>query len=215
MIDTIIFDFDGTMVDTEDYHTESLQSTIKEVMGIGLTSEQVEQRAGMTYKDKLIDLFDGKITDEQIEEISKKSYSKFKENFLDKITLKPGLLEFISKIVGKYKIGAYSPNEKIVLVTILKKFNLLKHFETVVSIEDVEKPKPHPEGYLKVAEILGSKPENCLVFEDTPTGFSAAKGAGMKTIVVFNPYLKDPKYPEADGFIKDFVGFDVEDIKKL
>jgi HAD superfamily hydrolase (TIGR01509 family) len=216
MIDTIIFDFDGTLVDTEDIHTTVLKDIMEKETGREFTREEIAEKAGMVYADKMRAIFkEHGMKGFDVEKISKTVYPNYKKIFLGKVKLKPGVRELLESLHEKYKIGIYSPNDRSVLVRTLEKFDLMRFFGVIVSIEDVEKPKPDPEGYLLAAKKLGSKPENCLVFEDTPTGFTSAKGAGMKTIVLKNPYLKNPKYPGADGFIDDFMGFDLATLKKF
>ena len=58
------------------------------------------------------------------------------------------------------------------------------HFEVVVTAEDVQHPKPHPETFLRAAELLGVAPEHCLAFEDAVPGLEAARAADMDVIDV-------------------------------
>ena len=72
--------------------------------------------------------------------------------------------------------------------------------ERFVSADDVENGKPHPEAYLKGAEILGVSPEACVVVEDAPSGVSSAKSAGMRVIAVATTYREDDLH-EADAVV--------------
>jgi sugar-phosphatase len=72
--------------------------------------------------------------------------------------------------------------------------------ERFVSADDVENGKPHPEAYLKGAEILGVSPEACVVVEDAPSGVSSARSAGMRVIAVATTYREDDLH-EADAVV--------------
>jgi mannitol-1-/sugar-/sorbitol-6-phosphatase len=78
--------------------------------------------------------------------------------------------------------------------------------ERFVSADDVENGKPHPEAYLKGAEILGVSPEPCVVVEDAPSGVSSAKSAGMRVIAVATTYREDDLH-EADAVVASLTDF--------
>ena len=78
--------------------------------------------------------------------------------------------------------------------------------ERFVSADDVESGKPHPEAYLKGAEILGVSPEACVVVEDAPSGVSSAKSAGMRVIAVATTYREDDLH-EADAVVASLTDF--------
>ena len=204
MLQAVIFDFDGTLVDSEYLHCFALSKTITTNTGIPITPEQVGLLAGMTYAEKAKILLKDKGKFD-IEKIAAEAYDYFLSIALDKIKLRRGAKRVIKMIHSlNLKIGLYSPNKKEFLTSVLSKFDLLKYFDVIVGREDVSRPKPDPEGYLLAAKKLKVRPEDCLVFEDTPTGFTSAKQAGMKVIVLYNPYLKDPHYPGAIMQINDY-----------
>ena len=78
--------------------------------------------------------------------------------------------------------------------------------ERFVSADDVENGKPHPEAYLKGAQILGVSPEACVVVEDAPSGVSSAKSAGMRVIAVATTYREDDLH-EADAVVASLTDF--------
>lgn len=216
MIQAIIFDFDGTLAETEYIHIQSLKEAFEEETGLTINKDEIGEKGGMMYYDKLTIIFrDHGITDFDKMKIADMAYEKYKKVFLDKVGPRVGVINVVKKLAGNYKIGVCSPNEKSVLEDTLKKFNIREFFDVIVSIEDVERPKPDPEGYVLAAKRLGVKPEECLVFEDTPTGFTSAKSAGMKVIALHNPYLKDPEYPGMEMFLKSFEDFDINSINNF
>lgn len=72
--------------------------------------------------------------------------------------------------------------------------------ERFVTADDVENGKPHPEAYLKGAEILGASPETCVVVEDAPAGIQSAKAAGMKVVAVATTHREEQLH-EADAVV--------------
>lgn len=215
-IDTVIFDFDGTLADSEAIHVDVLKQALKQKLNIDVAAEEIEELAGMTYAAKIKHILRDKNIMFDEKEISKLAADQYVKMFDSRIMLRKGakeLLETISSL--DLKIGLYSPNSRHVLETTLKKFNIKGYFQVVVSAEDVKTPKPDPEGYLLAAKKLKTEPEKCLVFEDTPTGFTSAKSAGMKVAVVYNPYLRNPQFPKADAFVKTFEGIKKDFFKKF
>jgi beta-phosphoglucomutase-like phosphatase (HAD superfamily) len=87
--------------------------------------------------------------------------------------------------------------------------NTRGYFEAIVSADDVETSKPHPETFLSAAQQMGVQPTECIVFEDTPKGVEAALNAGMKAVVVTT--LHQPgeftQYPNVIAYGKDFTAF--------
>ncbi|MBC7961188.1 MAG: HAD family hydrolase, partial [Vallitaleaceae bacterium] len=88
------------------------------------------------------------------------------------------------------KTGIGTSNSKELVELIVNRFDLGYYFGSIRTSCEVEKGKPHPDIYLKVAADLGVKPENCLVFEDVPMGIMAGKNAGMKVCAVYDDFSK-------------------------
>jgi len=215
MIKAVIFDFDGTLVDSEELHCIALAKSIKDNTGVDIKPKEVGLLAGMTYAEKTKRLLNGKASYD-INKIVDEAYNYFLSIALEKIKLRRGAKRIIKMMHSLgLKIGLYSPNKKEFLQGVLAKFDLLKYFDVIIGREDIQRPKPDPEGYLLAAKLLGVDPKECLVFEDTPTGFESARQAGMKVITLYNPYLKDPQYPGAIRQIKEYREIKKEFIQSL
>lgn len=89
------------------------------------------------------------------------------------------------------------------------------YFKVLVSSDQVEKAKPHPDIFLKTAELLKFNPRECLVLEDSPNGIAAAKAASMFCIAVPNKYLQDGDFSKADLQIPSLELLDFALIQKL
>lgn len=91
-----------------------------------------------------------------------------------------------------------------------KRPELLGYFDTVVTLNKVDKPKPDPEGYLLAAKELNVKPENCLVFEDSLVGMEAGRNAGMKVIGLATTNPREVIQSSADKIIDDYIGLTID-----
>lgn len=87
----------------------------------------------------------------------------------------------------------------------LGKSGLLPYFETIVTADDVAQHKPAPDVYLRASDELGALYEDCVVFEDAPSGVEAAKRAGMKCIAVRTPYVDPSHLSEADLIVESLA----------
>jgi beta-phosphoglucomutase-like phosphatase (HAD superfamily) len=97
---------------------------------------------------------------------------------------------------------------------VLDGLNIRNYFSALISADDVEKSKPHPETFLKCAAAIGIATEDCLVFEDAPKGVEAAMNAGMKAVVLLTMHerCEFDSYPNVLFCIKDFTN---EKLKEL
>jgi beta-phosphoglucomutase-like phosphatase (HAD superfamily) len=104
-------------------------------------------------------------------------------------------------------IGLATNGEPANVDLVLNGANIRKYFKAIVSGHDVERPKPYPDIYLKAAGMLGLKPENCIVFEDSLTGIEAARAAGMRVAGLTTTFSK---LSNVDLAIPDFLDPNLE-----
>lgn len=177
-----IFDMDGTLVDNMQAHTEAWGKLLAENNIEMDAHEFLVKTAGQTNKEIMPKVF-GDISDERIAELATRKESLYREIFLPIRKPVEGLIEFLeaSKELGikmAVATAAGIPNMEF----ILDGLDLRKYFQTVTTAVDVKRGKPDPEIFLKSAQTLNVKPQNCIVFEDAIGGFQAAHRAGMKSI---------------------------------
>jgi len=208
MLKAIIFDFDGVIADTEPLHLKSFQLTLKE-NGIELTDEEYASEY-LAYDDKTFfkELFKNRKFDhdENIisEFIARKSHH-FNNVLRGNILILEGVPDFIATVSGIYPLSIGSGALRSEIVEILEYAELRKHFEIIVSADDVVNCKPDPEVYLKVLDQLNEtglakdsiSADQCLVIEDSVSGIEAAHSAGMRCLAVTNSYNAE-KLSQAD-----------------
>jgi beta-phosphoglucomutase len=187
VIEAIIFDLDGVIVDTAHYHFIAWQRLAKE-LGITFTEAENERLKGVSRMRSLeiiLEIGGVSLSKEKMEELATKKNSWFVE-YIEAIKpeeIFPGVKEMILKLRDQgYKIALASSSKNAEMVlTLLQIKNL---FHVVVDGTMITHSKPDPEIFLLAASKLGIEPDYCVVFEDAEAGVEAAIAAGMKCVGV-------------------------------
>lgn len=206
MIEAIIFDMDGVLVDSEPIHVEieKQQFLLNEVT----ISEEEHQKYMGTASDMMWRTIAERqkmrlSIEELIEQNRTESIRIFSE--LTEIPVMPGLVELLEKLKAKkYPLAVASSSFPEIIDIILEKTQLKKYFKVIVSGEEAGKSKPEPDVFLLAAQKLGIKPENCLVIEDSFNGIAAAHAAGMSCVAYQSPGVDPKTQREADSVVKSF-----------
>ncbi len=214
----LIFDMDGTMVDNMMVHHRGWQKTLAEY-GLDLTLEEVKATCHGKNVEIIERLFPGQYNLAERERISFEKESGYRAIFLPELNLVDGLSELLEtarKAGIPMGIGTAAPKANVDFV--LDNLHIRHYFKAVVHADDVDKGKPNPEVFFKVADRMGMPYRECLVFEDSPTGAKTALNAGMKAIVLTTTHAEH----EFTGILSvircvpDFTGIDIlSEIEKL
>lgn len=206
MIEAIIFDMDGTLVDTEPFNTEIERRQFQH-NNLNISEEEHAKYLG-TASEAMWREIAGRYNLEKsvlqlVEENQAESIAYFSE--LDEIRVMPGLIKLLEKLRKRdFPVAVASSSSPEIIDLILTKTNLKKYFDVIVSTQEVGKSKPSPDVFLKTAEKLGFEPYKCLVVEDSKNGITAAQSAGM-ICVAFQSETADPvNHKEADAVIRNF-----------
>ena len=218
-IDAIIFDMDGTLIDSMWIWSAIDQEYLKKYH---LTEPESfhEDMEGMSYTEVaqfFLDTFPQ--LNCSLEEIMDEWMDMAYDKYMHEVTLKEGVLSFICKMrqSGK-KVGIATSNEKSLVNDTLDALKVRAQFDSVRSACEVAAGKPSPDVYLLVAEDLGVQPERCLVFEDVPMGIKAGKNAGMMVCAVEDVFSKQQnkkKRELADYYIQDYNDIEKETYEVL
>jgi len=210
----IIFDLDGVIVDTAKYHYLAWRKLANR-LGFEFSQKQNELFKGVSRKrcmDILLEMGNVTATQEQKEAwmIEKNDdYLAFIEEMDDSEILPdvPKMLHFLKDNTIPIALGSASKNAK----PILEKVGLLSYFDAIVDGNNVTKAKPDPEVFLKAAEAIQIKPENCIVFEDSVAGIQAANKANMISIGIGESSVLN----EADVVFSNFTEMSLDFLEKL
>jgi len=214
MIKAIIFDMDGVLVDSEPINYEVNRLTFEKV-GVNISKKEFidEWIIKGTGSREAIKRHNIPATYEDLQEIKKKIYLDF---YRKKIKLKPHAKEILTKLKKKYKLALASQGHKYNVLTVMEKFGFNRFFDVVLGKQDVNKNKPNPEMFLKTAEKLEVKPEECLVIEDSEKGIISAKRAGMKCIAIPDRWTKKYNdFSKADLVVDDLTEVTLDKIRNL
>ncbi len=200
-----IFDLNGTMIDDMSYHINAWYKILNE-LGENISLEQTKKECYGKNNELLNRVFPGKFSIEQMNKLSIKKEQQYQLAFIPHLKLIEGLDKFLAysqKENIKMAIGSAAIMFNIDFV--LNGLQLHQYFKAVVSADDVLHSKPHPETFLKCAELLQVNPADCIVFEDSPKGTEAALNAGMKCIALTTMHtINEFNDENILGFIEDY-----------
>jgi beta-phosphoglucomutase len=198
MFEAVIFDWDGTLADTRKVVVEAFQKAFREV-NVKIEKEFIERRIGTGARETFKEILQAKGLSCDEETVNKLLSAKTKAEVENsrQVVLFEGALDLLNALRKHVKTALASMNNKPVIQHMLAEKNLSAYFDAVLSADDVEKPKPNPEIFLKAAEKLGTKPERCVVLEDSLFGVKAAKAARMSCIAVLTGVYTRPELETA------------------
>jgi beta-phosphoglucomutase len=213
---SIIFDFDGVLFDSERLHLKACNKVF-DALGFAIPEDEYFQRyVGLSD----IEMFPLILNDKniecdmaQIKNLREKKINAYTNiiNSNDSLDGLPNVKKFIElyeKKVAGFAICSGARREEIdAALNKLENGELKKYFKHIVTIDDVSRGKPSPEGYLLAARKLNMSPQDCLAIEDTPTGAAAAKAAGM-IVVALSRSLEKTDFDNIDFLARSYDEID-------
>jgi HAD superfamily hydrolase (TIGR01509 family) len=180
----VIFDFDGTIVDSYEAHLESFRMALSK-FGLAVDDEQIYRRFGKPARQILLETVPHKAHNRVDELVSEKRLQFTKTS--QQVRVFEGveeILEYLSK-VGVARALATSADRPSVM-RVLSRFGLEGYFDLILSAEDVSAAKPNPDIFIRAVERLHLMAHECLVVGDSVFDVIAAKEAGIEVVAVAN-----------------------------
>jgi HAD superfamily hydrolase (TIGR01509 family) len=180
-IEAIIFDFDGVVVDSEPLY-EVAEKRLFAEYGITVPDEDWKIFRGTSEMGFYRLIRDRYNIDASIDELRRKGRNFLLEAFAGGLHYFPGFEDFVKKIKDRYKTGLVTATSGEILDWIFRNTPIRNPFSNVITAEDVNNSKPHPEPFQKICRMMDVFPENTIVIEDSINGIRSALAAGAITI---------------------------------
>lgn len=200
-----IFDMDGTMINNMPYHQKAWQAFLKK-HDINLTEDKFKHKISGKKNDQIFEIvFRQKLSADNLLKYTEEKEQLYREIYKSDIKEVTGLkatIEILHQNEIKLAIATTAPKKNRDFG--LEELGLVNTFTTILGDEHVTIGKPHPEIYLSTARQLGVTPNECIVFEDTPSGIASGKDAGMTVVGILTSHTPE-ELKRADFIVNDFA----------
>jgi HAD superfamily hydrolase (TIGR01509 family) len=192
VIEAVVFDLDGVIVDSEQVWDEVREAYVRETGGT-YTDESARDMMGMSSPEWSRYMADSLRVPGTPEEINAAIVERMLERYGEEPPLIPGAVEAVRRIAAWVPLAIASSSNRELIDVVLRASGLAADFRATVSSEEVPRGKPWPDVYLEAARRLGVDPVRCGAVEDSHNGIRSAKAAGMRVVAVPNAH-----YPPDD-----------------
>jgi beta-phosphoglucomutase len=211
----VIFDMDGVICHTNPHHEKAFEAFFDKYQ-IPHSEEEFENHMYGKHNGYIMShFFKRPITGAELKKMEDEKESLFREIYKDKVETIPHYLDFLTALKAhgfKTAVATSAPRANLDLIIGVLKIE--DKMDSMLSSEDVTLHKPNPEVYLKSAELVGIPPSDCIVFEDSFSGVTAAINARMKVVGVLSSHTKE-QLPPCDFYINDYSEVNVDIILNL
>jgi HAD superfamily hydrolase (TIGR01509 family) len=194
MIEAVVFDLDGVLVDSEPVWEQVRRQVVAERGGRWAADAQ-QRLMGMSTSEWARYLSQDLGVGLPPERVAALVIERMAARYTDHLPLMPGAVEAVRRLAARWPLGLASSSPPSLIETVLDTASLRSSFLTTMSTEQVSHGKPAPDIYLAVAARLGRQPERCTAVEDSSNGLRSAAAAGLHVIAI--PHPKYPPAPDA------------------
>jgi HAD superfamily hydrolase (TIGR01509 family) len=191
LIDAVIFDLDGVILDTEELWDEVREGLARERGGRWSEQSQADMM-GMSSIEWSRYMHDVVGVPDPPEEISREVVRRMLERYSQQLPLVDGAVEAVKRMASRWPLGLASSSNRELIDRALEVSGLAPYFRVTVSSEEVERGKPAPDVYLDAARRLGVEPARIAAIEDSASGIRSARGAGMYVVAIPNRAFPPP-----------------------
>jgi beta-phosphoglucomutase family hydrolase len=187
----LIFDLDGTIADTMPLHFRAWRFAL-ESYDINFSHREFYAFAGMPTHVILT-----KLQQKHHRPVPEHEVMRCKDDYflrsLDEIEIINPVFSVVTEWYGSVPLGIGTGGRRAIVNRTIDVLGIRKYFESIITVEDVRNPKPHPDTFIQCAQKLGVEPRFCQVFEDGDTGLQAARDAGMYATDV-RPFITSERW---------------------
>jgi HAD superfamily hydrolase (TIGR01509 family) len=203
VIDAVIFDLDGVLLDSEQVWNEAKEQLVRE-RGGRWSERAPRDMMGMSSPEWSSYLRDELGVSMEPDEISADVVRRLERIYREELPLLPGAREAVERLAARWPLGLASSSNREIIDLFLDLSGLRERFAVTLSSEEVARGKPAPDVYLEAAGRLGVDPARAAAIEDSENGILAARAAGMRVLALPNPHY--PPDPAALAQADDVVG---------
>ena len=185
MIDAVVFDMDGVLIQSEEVWDEVREAYVRE-RGGRYDPEIQHTMMGMSSTEWSQYLHETAGVPAEPDAINAEVVRRMLASYHDHLPLIDGAVDAVRRLAARYPLGLASSSNRPLIEAALKTAGLAVCFTATVSSEEVARGKPAPDVYLEAARRLGVEPHACAAVEDSHGGIRSAKAAGMRVIVFPN-----------------------------
>jgi HAD superfamily hydrolase (TIGR01509 family) len=194
VIEAVVFDLDGVLVDSE-HVWDDVREGLAHERGGRWTERAQTDMMGMSSTEWSIYMHDVIGLPESPEAINAEVVRRMEARYAEHLPLVEGAVEAVERLAGSFRLALASSSNRPLIDAVLAGSRLAGHFEVTVSSEEVERGKPAPDVFLEAARSLRVAPLACAAIEDSGNGIRAASAAGMRVIAI--PNRRYPPPPDA------------------
>jgi HAD superfamily hydrolase (TIGR01509 family) len=191
LIEAVVLDLDGLLLDSEQVWDEVREALTRERGGRWHEGAQADMM-GMSSKEWSTYMHDDLGLAEPPEELNRLVVERMQERYAEELPLIDGAVEAVRRLAERWPLGLASSSNRPVIDEVLREMGVADLFAATVSSEEVERGKPAPDVYLEAARRLGVTPEDSAAVEDSASGIRAARAAGMAVIAIPNAHFPPP-----------------------
>lgn len=183
----VVFDMDGVIVDSEPLHEQAFRE-IFEQMGLGSDRHGIrfDQYYGKSDRALWVDFIALHRPAQSLDELLRWKQDHFLGLLRARRPVFEPIPDLVEDLARRYALAVASGSNHPVIDEVLAMRGLRRFFPVVASVQDVARPKPFPDVFLRAADLLGVPPSDCVVIEDSAAGVRAALDAGMRVIAITN-----------------------------
>lgn len=222
MLDAVVFDFDGVIVDTEPIHFQAFLRVL-EPLGLSFTWEEyLDRYIGYDDRDAFRAAFESAgrpLLNHSLAELIAEKTRHFMAAVEQGVPSYPGVTDLVNCLSGQIPLALCSGALLCDIEPILSTLGLTECFSVIVSAEQVSQSKPDPQSYRLVLKRLQQTyesrsfdPQRCLAIEDTPAGIDSAQGAGIPVVAVCNSFAPE-MLSSASAIVNSLEGLDLKSLE--
>jgi HAD superfamily hydrolase (TIGR01509 family) len=186
VIEAVVFDLDGVLIQSEEVWDRVREAYVRE-RGGRYDTEVQRAMMGMSSTEWSQYLHEAAGVSDEPQAINDEVVRRMLESYRDRLPLVDGAGEAVRRLAARYPLGLASSSNRPLIDAVLEAAALAPYFQATVSSEEVERGKPAPDVYVEAARRLGVDPTQVVAVEDSHGGIRSAKAAGMRVIAIPNP----------------------------